>query len=508
MNRHIPRTLWLWLTLVIVASGVVYGIIYSARPYMLDDVSYYISNRSWLLSHRRAWLQWPTHIIGMWLEVNGRLGDATNILWLNVLPDWARGVAEGVFLAGLYSGAVLWIRRLGYNVGACVIATALLMFVLPWWDAFGLYVLHINYLWASTMVIFALYFLFWRLPRSIAGKTVLCIAMFVAAAWHEAVGVPMAIAFGLAMAVKGINPAMRWPMVWGILGGLYSVSSPGILARMAVGHTPDDPIIPLILKTVPFAAILTVAIIAKLVRSPRALRQQFTADNCRTGILTALSLASAAVAVGSGFVGRSGWFAQVFSLLAMASLWAGTLTLIPDSGRWVQAGVSAVLLALMSVQIILTGIYQTRFDKESKVLISRYLESEDGIVVSDLPDYRGAPDILLNRAHAFPPQYDPWLQESLKIQRADISSRPNGTGSGSIDAQPPLTIIPPALAAVMDSLDSVPAVPVEVDGGVVLSRESGAIAFPEGTYPHRIEYNGLSAIVYVPIPPGSRPWND
>lgn len=508
MTKQLNRAIWLWLALVIVGTGVVYGVLYSFRPYVLDDLSYFIDNRRWIMTHPYPWLRWPSHIAGMWLEVNGRLGDSSNMLWLNVIHAWMRGAIEGLCVAGLYGGTVLWLRRLHFNAAGCIAGVALLMGCLPWWDASGLYVVHINYVWPCTLLLFAFYFLFWNVPRSRTGRTVLCAAMFLTGAWHEAIGLPLIIALGIALTVKQIRSTNLWPMVWGILGGVYSTFSPGILGRMGAEHIPDDSIMPLILKTVPFAAVLLAVVLYKLVRNPRVLWEQFSAHSGRTGILTAFSLASAGVAVGSGIIGRPGWFAQVFSLLALADLCCPTLPQIFVRSRWVGFTLSVILLGLMSVQTVLTGIYQYRFDLESKGLISKYLASSNGVVVADVPDYRCAPAIVLNRAHTFPPPYDPWLQESLRKYRAAEAMGACDLTDSVIRAQPGLTIVPPELAAAMEGLDSAPDEAVETGGGVILPEGPIAVEVRAGSYPQRIEYRGFSAIVYIAIPPGSRPWNE
>ena len=169
---------------------------------------------------------------------------------------------------------------------------------------------------------------------------------------------------------------------------------------------------------------------------------------------------------------------------------------------------SMILLGLMSVQTVLTGIYQYRFDAESKGLISKYLASADGFVVANVPDYRCAPEIVLNRAHTFPPPYDPWLQESLRKYRAAEAVGTCGLTDSVIRAQPGLTIVPPELAAAMEGLDSAPDEAVETGGGVILPEGPIAVEVRAGSYPQRIEYRGFSAIVYIAIPPGSRPWNE
>lgn len=491
VREFIRGLLGWWLVLLLMAVGVVYGLIYADRPSAHDDLNYLIHNAQWLATHHPAWLRWPTHVAGMWLEVNGRLGDSLNFLWLNVLPRWATGALEGLFMVGLYGGVIAFLRRNGYGLFASILAAALMMFGLPWWDGYGLYVVHINYLWGCTLALWALYFFIYSLPRSTVGRLALGVLCFVAAAWHEAIGVPVALAVSIAFFAASRRPGCGFPTLMFILGGLFTLTSPGIWHRFGADSTPDDNAVMLVIKTVPLVALLAIILIIMAIGNTRELWRKLTAGSCATGILSAAALASGAIAVASGMIGRSGWFAQVFALLALAALAGPGLAQRIEHHRIIGCAVSIVLLTLMTIQTHLFFEYQRRFDAESHAVIEQYATGADGVVISDIYCGDPAPAFLLGRAHRLPPIYDPWVQSRFEFWRETLGLNPA-----------PLVVIPTELAALEYAS---PARAVYVRGAVLLPVSTQAVEIPAGTHPYPVTFRGTPALLFIPIPPGDRP---
>ena len=87
-HRHgfnLPLTV---LILFVITTGICYLLMYGTRPYMGDDLNYYVSNGEWIETHSPALLRLPTHIAGCWLSINGRAADSLNILFMNFMPRW------------------------------------------------------------------------------------------------------------------------------------------------------------------------------------------------------------------------------------------------------------------------------------------------------------------------------------------------------------------------------------------------------------------------------------
>ena len=436
MRREIKRetkiteTIILWVTIIFAA--LISGLIYAERPYVHDDLQYLLSNTEWISTHHPAWLRWPTHVIGCWLDLNGRLADSTNMLWIGAMPPVISGFAEVLMMFGMYAGMILWLSRLGYGINIRILTTALMMFGLPWWDGYGLFVVHINYVWGSTLLLILLYLILCKPPRNTLTSILMGILAFICGAWHEAIGFPLLAALCIALP---FTPALRnrytLPVVIAaIMGGIYSFTSPAAWGRLdAVSQSiPDDPLIPLILKTVPIPLILLIILVIKLTRNPKRLWTLLTDSGSLIGVMSAISLISAAMAISAGVVGRSGWFAQLTAYIALLALIAqtrkqknkkdGSKEIEKEGGnRWytLLAGIVGILICmLMITQTITYYIYQRQFDKETENIIKAYYTSTDGVVHHPLPTYSNAPVWLLNRAHPLPPVNEPWNREQLQ----------------------------------------------------------------------------------------------
>lgn len=109
-HRHgfnLPLTV---LILFVITTGICYLLMYGTRPYMGDDLNYYVSNGEWIETHSPALLRLPTHIAGCWLSINGRAADSLNILFMNFMPRWLLAFFCGMAVSALYLLAIAWTR--------------------------------------------------------------------------------------------------------------------------------------------------------------------------------------------------------------------------------------------------------------------------------------------------------------------------------------------------------------------------------------------------------------
>ena len=550
-----------WLCGVILLSGIVYAIIYASHPDFHDDLSYFVQNYLWIETHDPIWLRFPRRIIGMWFDLNGRINDSTNPLWLNILPRQLTGIMEGVMMAGMYVRTILWTRRLGYHSAMSVIACAFMMFALPWWDGYGLLVVQINYLWGATLALFVTYFILCRPPRNLIQSLLLAIPALITGAWHEALGFPLAIALIIALIAV---PSLRRrntliPTLAAIIGGFYTITSPALWHRIASAGEPDDPFLPLTLKTIPVAVLLIIILIILFCRNRKSLWHRLSSpDTCCIGIFTALSLTSAVIAVGSGIGGRSGWFAETFAFLAIIGLihpyiskrLRGVTERLPY--RLGTTLCTWALLSLMTAQTICYFRYQREADRESRELVARYLASPDGVVIANLPTDNDQPLLLLNRVHGMPPLYEDWTRRELMTYRAYTmipAVAPSPVYMEGVKTAPALLkeayekepidfidrgktpkieiyipqikISPPEVAEIIDRAIANKERQDNKKGRSIQTpiRLPNAIIYPEGgtpgakdaeytdpsRYPYLLHYRNHPILLYIPTPPGDRP---
>ncbi len=288
----------------------------------------------------------PRLMAAVFTGCNGRIGDMTGTLWYAVIPRGISGVVAGLLTFAL----PLVIRRLGgfgaRSVMGSAVIVAATVWLLPWWDMTRL-VCMINYPWGAALGLACLMPLFdksgmksrrwwWGLPVAFAG-----------AGWHEAFGLPLA--FSLAVWTLGARRSIVWSPVkraWLaalIFGGLFTVASPALYARIGEVREPDAPMWNLLLTSASIPCILAVALLVVAV-ARRALLRTMIRDGV-FDVMTLSAFASTAIVLVGGVEGRSGMFAQCFALVALCRLWLLSglrLPLGPAVRAWLASAVYVV----------------------------------------------------------------------------------------------------------------------------------------------------------------------
>lgn len=374
-SRRIQVFLWILLIAVgLLNMAAQWGMHYSG-----DDFSY--------LSHFRFAdgsdghfvfpLDFPKFVASHWLDQNGRMANYIAALLLYGLPERAL-----MLLNGLMQALMFWIvlRAAGCFRASVLSGTLLLSvlaYALPWWDSMQVADCSINYVWSTVAVIaFMQYMGTERAVRQ--SKALGAIFGFVAGSMHEAASLPLLAGMVCYCLLHGIRPERRQyaPLAGFVLGVAWCVLSPGIISRAGESIAPDDTPVMLLLKSCPVTLLMVLLIGAALIwRGGR--RRLLELIKSPWLIYAVAATVSACICAIGGIVGRSGWFSEVFALIALWQ-WAGACRLWPRGGAaWALSTVAAILLL-----VHYAGFASRQLDcgKQIERMRKEYLASADGTV--------------------------------------------------------------------------------------------------------------------------------
>ncbi len=470
MQKHAKteRILSALLQLLLLATGAAYAMMYGSRPLLQDDLAFFRTNGEWISTHSPAFLRLPTHVLGSWLSLNGRLGDALNILWLNFLPRPLLIILTGLMVWALFAIFIRWARRLCPGMPGQYLAAALLMFAFPWWDNSQLLVVAFNYVWSSVLM---LAWLAWLLRRPAPRWWPACLVFgFFAGAQHEALGLPVAVAllcalvrpFGLFGQLLSSRET-RKAALGGILGALYTLLSPALWSR-AGANAPENSALYVLISS-NWAVILLVAagLLLIVFRPGRTIGYLRTAHGGAMLLFAVAACVSAAMSMYSGIVGRTGAFAQIFAFLALYGL---AWPLIARRGVHLPGACSVticlVLWVAMAAHIFLLTKRQLQLNHEASEVVDAFSAHPTEPVYYDIPAVSDEPWWLIGKAAGLPPCYDPWHEEIMRRYH----------GGDSLT----LIVLPAAWRTI--PVESLPVVTVPEDcAGLRLTQRNGRLYF-------------------------------
>lgn len=408
-----PITLTRLLTIVLIAgAGLAYFAALLRRPLVGDDLIYYgtYSNNYDGLTGL------PLFMARNWLHVNARMGDMLSPVWLCLIPQWLRAAISGAAISGmLYASAALCSNN-SRKDNPCIpfFTVALMLIILPWWDSTMLFAVQFNYVWASAA---ALLILLLILRRKMQSRFWLLLTplSFVAGSMHEAIGFPLACGiicylFTRAKQSHIDNISKKCNTAAFIFGGFFSITSPASYSRLVntYGITPDDPAWLLYLKSdfLVLALVATLIILwfthrhklLQLARSPWV-------------IFVVAAIASSIFSAVSGIVGRSGWFAQIFALIAIAEL-ADTLK-SNSKTTFLSDVVAVILTSALIVQLCAMAYFQRRCNNELEQVLESYKASDDGVVYCDVTIDSDKPLWLMHKTMSVPDADDLWVNHTI-----------------------------------------------------------------------------------------------
>lgn len=174
---------------VAIISGILFAILISLTPTGADDLFFMVPMRGHTAGFG-LWKMMIERIPWIWETQSGRLGNFLSLPFLYLAPKWIFGIICGFFVFILItiscriSGA-----RFGSIVSWLLYATIVLAF--PWYDYLTLVTYAINYIWAATAAVGAIY-CYLNIKKYEGLQYVFaCILMFIAGWIHEGFGAPL-----------------------------------------------------------------------------------------------------------------------------------------------------------------------------------------------------------------------------------------------------------------------------------------------------------------------------
>lgn len=402
MKFRLPAWLWLAAIIVVVAFA---GYLYS--PYAGDDLVYAGIRADSVFDYPRV-------AAGHWLSTNGRLGDKLLIPFL-AAPRPLLALVCALALGLMYVYAVLCARVRGFAAVALVAALAL---VLPWWDSMYQFCCQFNYVWPSAFVLIAFSLVNKSATLGRLQVVLSAVFCFFAGMMHEAAGVPLCFGWLVMIAAKKCRPHRRQWLLLGAfaVGTFCSIVSPGLWARFGAMSDPDDAALPLLFKSDAVAVFLWVTILVCLLfRQGRdAVRRLFDSP---LGVFAIAAAASAAVSVASGIVGRSGWFAELYALIALAG-WASMYFIFRHRSPTV------ILSVIVAAQAVGVAVCQVRLGREYREFEEAYTSAQSGVVYMDCTRDTDIPWWTLGRLRGVPDPDDLYLLYCLSQYRHPAGAWP------------------------------------------------------------------------------------
>ncbi|MDE7414541.1 MAG: hypothetical protein K2N05_12250 [Muribaculaceae bacterium] len=400
-------------TAIIIAIGCAYVWLTSLVEYRGDDLAYanglnnYISQTG-----HSAWRYPLSHI----MSVNGRLGDTFNFILFDFIPRSVLNIICGCAVALFY-----WmILSLGLSdkigVTGRIIVIALVTFTFQWWDLFLMLVVQINYIWATSLNLLCVFLI---LKKNYSRKEAIALIplFFISPAMHEACGFPIAVS-GLLWcmvhkrSLKGILKSNKGPLfISYALGMFIPFLSPAFYGRVFSSisvTTPDDSPLMIFLKSDYYVLILICIIILFVACKKMNLREIIFSP---TFFWICAGVVSSLISAVSGVVGRSGWFAQTFAVIAILQLISQI-----DFNIKVFSGIviSAALTILMSIHFYALISWQTLYYKMTREILTEYHKHPGKPIFINYIYFNDSPWWLLNKHLGM---FDPSDRYALETER-------------------------------------------------------------------------------------------
>lgn len=373
-------------------------------PYSGDDWAY-MGAFSGANAKFESWLNYPKWVWGHWMTTNGRLANYIAPILLNIPYK----CVPAIMCAGMQ-----WLmfkmsaKCTGANavIGALVVTTCAL--ALPWWDSMQVLDCQLNYVWAAALSLAAVYLILYKLPTHAGIGKIFLYSLLCGAAgmMHEACSLPLC--FGL-VCYAVVNRKIAWrglslvPVFAFALGTALATLSPGIMMRAATYVQPDDSVLWIMLKSDILAAALCIVLMVMLI-TPSLRGKAVMILKSKTGVLAVAAIASMAISLASGVVGRSGWFAEIFAIIVIARIFA------PYLEKSKALKVVAIILAIIAVvQYMITAVWQYKLDKEFDKFEALYDVSDDGVVFMDYTRFNQVSMATMNRTRTVPDADDVYL---------------------------------------------------------------------------------------------------
>lgn len=394
--------------ILIIFIGIAYVIMGFHNPFLGDDLGFYYS----FAAQDDCWYALPRSMYRHWIWNNARMADMLTPIGVYVMSVGLRAISNGIIISLLfYLISKLSLGKLSKNPMLAIIIIALSAFTFRWDAIWMEFCATYNYAWGAAFALLALFLILKKSGKPGKWYWWLCIPFcFIAGAMHEAEGFPLAVGMILYCCLN--KPAFTSQDLCGkllilafILGGFFTLSSPASYSRVGSMLQPESPI-SMLLSSAFFVLILTGCILYMIFANRILLKKL-----CKSPWILFASAAyiSTAFMLLSQYGGRTGWYAQIFALIALSQF---LLQLNP--GIHLSNTLQNLIIIFLSIIIIFhysTLVYwQCRLGDEAKEAINLYKKAPDGIVYMDYTNEPDLPWFLLRKTHGVPDEDDTYYR--------------------------------------------------------------------------------------------------
>lgn len=410
-------------------------------PVMGDDLIFL--NQLGLDNYTRPDRSTVSFILAHIFGCNGRLFDYMGPVIIDLLP---RALASAVMggMAGLFFYSVLYACRLprhGYQT-LSIFVIAFTLATMPWWDGMYLHVCQFNYLWGTTFCLLFIGLFFHDIEtHSRIRITLIFILGVFAGASHEQTGVSMCGAFFFWLITcrhyRDLSDARKYMLAGLITGTLIPIVSPALWNREAQGPA-GQTMIQMLLTTLPLLSVLLIIIVAGML-SVYSRRYILTLARGEWGVTVCAAVLSAIIALISGIPGRTGFFPEAASIVAMTRMVRDIRCHIP---RPAALTASSFMIVIICTHFLVSILQQKNLKHEFDEVLAAYMDSADGIVYYDFTDRYDVSPLTLLRIKGVADADDYWNLHAVQEAYGTTTKR--------------LVILPTSFSGRLDSMtDSV-----------------------------------------------------
>lgn len=338
------------------------------------------------------------HTGRFFLSTNGRFFDNFCGAMLAYIPRGILSVICAAMVALLYAATVRAVHFRRSDMLGPMLLIAVMTLTLPWGDRTMMFAVQFNYIWPSALTLFVIDTALRRNSQRFA-TVIAAVLAFPAGMGHEVCG--PAVVCGLVVYQLCTHRLGRLDNISKLILGLFTFGavfcclSPAPLARIGRVTVPDDPYLILILKSDFYVILLIIAVVLVLLSGRRlVVRGLFSTS---WSIWAVAAVASMLVSPLGGVVGRSGWFAQIFALIALF-IWLWRYA-VKFRGEWIVAAVTALLLMCYFAGF---AVWQVRLNRQINDVMTAFFRAPDEPVVYDYVSDAELPVWLLKRVMTVP----------------------------------------------------------------------------------------------------------
>ena len=351
-------------------------------------------------------------VAGVWWHTNARSGDLTNYIWIYMLPR----IVTAALCAGMMILLFLSLACLGgasprRRPALWCVSVAAASLLLPWWDAFPLIVVHLNYVWAIALAGLSLWLVTSREMKSNLWILFAPVAL-ISGFGHEITGMPLCsgIVAWLSWGRHGKLSRAKWIVIAAlIVGSFISVSSPGCYSRLnnpLPSVTTDRSIIEIVvISGFMGLAVMADALVMLLFRRRLLVRL------CRTLWLplAVVSVSSMAFIIVSHTMGRTGWATQFFGFAALLYRLSASAASL-GKWRW-SASLPALILA---AQWLFACYWQVKVDREAAANLELFFANPGQEISGHFTRCEDIPVVLMRKVEPDQLAY-PWPRQVVEM---------------------------------------------------------------------------------------------